>query len=209
MSGRCVIISGGDYSDCYIPGKEDFVIACDKGLEWAGKMGVVPNLLIGDFDSYTGKRPENMETIVLPHEKDDTDTHFAIKEALNRGYKDIILICAWGGRFDHAFSNLQTCRFASEKGARVSIIDNSVRICFITGGLFDGISLERDDSMAVSVFSLSDVCEGVEIKGTQYELENAVLYANFPIGTSNEWDKEEASFKIKKGTMMIVLSKMK
>lgn len=208
MHDRCVIISGGEYSDSYIPKGDDFVIACDKGLEWARRMEIVPDLLIGDFDSYTGERPENMETIVLPHEKDDTDTHFAVKEALKRGCKEIVLTCAWGGRFDHAFSNLQTCRFASESGAKVSVNDNKVRIYFLTGGLEDSISLKRDDSLSISVFSLSDICEGVEIKGTQYELENTRLTADFPIGTSNEWDKEEAFFKIKKGTMMIVLSKM-
>lgn len=208
MAGRCVIISGGDYSECLVPNSEDFVIACDKGLEWARKMDAKVDLLIGDFDSYLGDRPKELSTITLPHEKDDTDTHFAVKEAIKRGFDEIILTCAWGGRFDHAFANIQTCRYASENGLKVSLLDERVQIYFLTGGKNESIKIQKNEAMAVSLFALSDACNGVKISGTQYELEDASLTGDFPIGTSNEWEKAEAEFEIKKGTMMIVLSKM-
>ena len=51
MDKTCLIISGGDYSPV-IPDKQyDLVIAADKGLTYAEQLHMLPDVLIGDFDS--------------------------------------------------------------------------------------------------------------------------------------------------------------
>lgn len=70
---------------------EDFCIYCDSGLYHQERLCAHPDLIVGDFDSHP--RPESTaETIVLPTVKDDTDTVFAVKEALRRGFEDF---CWW------------------------------------------------------------------------------------------------------------------
>ena len=54
---RCLIIAGGDYAPIR-PGRGDFILACDRGYAWCKQEGIVPDLILGDFDSYTGALPE-------------------------------------------------------------------------------------------------------------------------------------------------------
>ena len=65
-----------------------------------------------------------METIVLPRRKDDTDTMFAVKEALRRGVTDCLLIGVVGARFDHSFANVSILLYLTSRGARGRIIDD-------------------------------------------------------------------------------------
>ena len=88
---RCVIVGGADISNydriiAHIK-SDDFVIFCDSGLKHMEKLAVKPSLIVGDFDSHVNPHLD-VETIVLPCEKDDTDTVFAVKEAIKRGYKE-------------------------------------------------------------------------------------------------------------------------
>ena len=69
----CAIVSGGSFSPLDGIGRADFVIACDKGCEYTAACGIKPDLLVGDFDSYTGEKPEDVPVLGLPCEKDDTD----------------------------------------------------------------------------------------------------------------------------------------
>ena len=97
MADRCVIITGGNEEP--IGGVSGaFVIGCDKGCLYAQKQGIVPDLCVGDFDSYGGPLPEGVKTVRLPSEKDDTDTGYAVKYALGLGFKKITVRCAVGGR---------------------------------------------------------------------------------------------------------------
>ena len=96
---RCVLISGASISDYEFAKKylraEDFCIFCDCGLEHAGKLGIKPDMIVGDMDSFTGELPY-AEIIKLPAAKDDTDTFFAAKEALRRGFKEVLMLGAIG-----------------------------------------------------------------------------------------------------------------
>ena len=82
---RCVIVGGAPIMNYEFIKKhfdeKDFFIYCDSGLMHRDGFNKKADLIVGDFDSY--KNPlEETETIVLPCEKDDTDTFFAVKEAI-------------------------------------------------------------------------------------------------------------------------------
>ena len=106
---RCVIIGGAPINDYNrikgLLSDDDFIIACDSGLVHLEKSGITPNLIIGDFDSFD-KPKTNIETIVLPREKDDTDSFFAVKEAVRRGFDELLIFGAIGGRLDHSLGNI-------------------------------------------------------------------------------------------------------
>ena len=101
---RCVIIGGAEIRtydrvrQYFRP--DDFFIYCDCGLRHQKALGAEPDLIVGDFDSH--EKPEtDRETIVLPVKKDDTDTVFAAKEAMRRGFDEFLLVGVSGGRLDH------------------------------------------------------------------------------------------------------------
>ena len=100
---RCVIIGGAEIRNyplirSYLrPG--DFVIYCDCGLKHSDALGVSPSLIVGDFDSHP--MPEDTRNvIILPVVKDDTDTIFAVKEAISRGFSEVLMLGVTGGRED-------------------------------------------------------------------------------------------------------------
>ena len=104
-----LIISGGDYSpidnlsfDC--------VIACDRGYLHARKMGIRPDLIIGDFDS--APFPDvSVPVESYPARKDDTDTMLAVKHGLLKGFDRFVILGALGGRLDHTIANLSVLEY--------------------------------------------------------------------------------------------------
>ena len=70
---------------------DDYCIYCDSGLKHREALGVQPSLIVGDFDSHENPHAD-VETIVLPTVKDDTDTVYAVKEGLRRGFSDFLLL---------------------------------------------------------------------------------------------------------------------
>ncbi|MBO6259394.1 MAG: thiamine diphosphokinase [Lachnospiraceae bacterium] len=202
---RCVIISGGDYDDAVEIKSEDYVIACDKGYEHACRMGIKPDLVVGDFDSYTGEVEAGIPVERYPVRKDDTDTMAAVKLAVEKGYNNICICCAFGGRMDHAFANYQSAVYAAKKGCDVCIIGNDTKAFFIHNG---EKVLECVKGWSLSVFSMSDESQGVSIEGTEYDVSGVKLSSDYPLGVSNEWKEKTARISVESGTLMIVESRM-
>ena len=70
----CVIFGAGDYYDAPVVPNGAFIVAADGGLDHVRGLGLTADIVIGDFDSLTGRRPADGErTIALPAEKDDPD----------------------------------------------------------------------------------------------------------------------------------------
>ena len=205
--GRCLIISGGteDIIPCYEP-EADLIIACDRGYEYARRKGIRPDLAIGDFDSCTVKIESAVKQLIYPKEKDDTDTMLAVRKAAEEGFSQVEICCALGGRLDHTVANLQALAFAAENGLEGSITGKDSQIYMIKGE--KTICLLKKEGWSLSVFSFSDWCRHVRIKGTKYLLEDGTLTNRFPIGVSNQWEEEKAEISLKEGLLCIILSNM-
>jgi thiamine pyrophosphokinase len=205
MDRRCVIISGGDFHPIKGISRKDYVIACDRGYAYAARCGIVPDLVVGDFDSYEGGIPETVPTVIYPREKDDTDTMIAVRTAVEKGFDEAIIYCALGGRFDHAFSNIQAAAFAVKKGLKVIIEDDHTQILFADAR---GVHIPKREGWSLSVFSLDDESTGVVLRGTKYTREGGTLHNTFPIGACNEWAEDSAFIQAERGLLMVVLSQI-
>ena len=204
MPKKCVIISGGEFSPIEGLNPEDFVIACDRGYEYAVRCGVTPDLIVGDFDSYAGPLPEGIPVDRHRARKDDTDTMLAIRHALEIGFQEIELLCALGGRLDHSLANIQSAVFAHERGLMARIKADGIEMFIHPGGT---LRLERREGWFLSLFSLGDVCTGVCIRGAKYPLDKATLTKGFPLGVSNEWVAAEAEISLDSGTLLVVMAR--
>ncbi|MBQ6272794.1 MAG: thiamine diphosphokinase [Oscillospiraceae bacterium] len=201
MSKRCLIISGGEYAPFPPPVAGCFVIACDRGYEYARRAGIRPDLVVGDFDSCSADVEEGVELLRFPPEKDDTDTMLALRIALARGCREIRLVCALGGRLDHTLANLQALVFAAEQGCAARICSPDTEITALREG---SLRLPRREGFSLSVFAADGVCRGVCLRGAKYPLEDAELRPGLPLGVSNEWSAPEAEISVREGTLLIV-----
>ena len=202
----CLIITGGDYNDLPKDISYDRVIACDLGFEYAKKMGISPDVVLGDFDSYDAEnvRKEGFLPIIYPSKKDDSDTMLAIKHAISKGFDDIVITCALGGRTDHMLANIQSLSYAKEQGANVTIVGDKETITVISK---ETKEITGNPGDTFSLFSLTDECKNVTIKGSEYDVEDITLNNSFPLGLSNKLQKEKAAISLSEGMLLVIVNK--
>ena len=103
---------------------DDFVICADNSFPSAMAEGIMPNLIIGDFDTGASVSfPEGIEVMRYPIEKDDADTMLCVKEAARRGLREITVVGALSGRLDHTFANIQMLAYGNANGLNIRITD--------------------------------------------------------------------------------------
>lgn len=201
---KCLLVSGGEFSPVSDIDTYDLIIACDKGYEHCQKMKITPDIVIGDLDSCTINISPETNLKKLNPIKDDTDTISSVRYALSKGYNQIDICCAFGGRLDHSIANIQTAAFIMENGASTCIKGTDTILFSINN---ESISIPKKDNCYLSVFSISDKSTGVSITGTKYTVSNITLTNTYPIGTSNEWSSDSATISVECGMLIAVISK--
>ncbi|MBR3972027.1 MAG: thiamine diphosphokinase [Ruminococcus sp.] len=201
---RCVIIGGANIKDYdYIKSQlngDDFNIFCDSGLKHLRSLEITAHLIVGDFDSHTNPQL-SIETIVLPCEKDDTDTVFAVKEGIKRGFDEFLLIGVVGERFDHTFGNISILLYLDTQGKRGSIIDDYSHITVVS----QEPVLVEDSYEFFSLLNISGVAKGVTVENAKYPLKDAEITCDYQYGISNEVIKGKSSrIEIKEGKLLLV-----
>lgn len=213
-TGKCILVCAGDMGEEEILYKEgDFLIAVDGGLGYLAERNMVPDYILGDFDSlkdeyfsilsaFREKHPGEVTT--LPVEKDDTDTVAAARLGLERGYKDFIIYGGLGGRrLDHTLANIQTLVFLKKQGARALLTGQGTDLFVLSG---ETASFDGDFEGTFSLFALDPEVKGVTIRGMKYPLEDGTLTSSFPLGVSNHISKgQRAGVCVGEGMALAVL----
>ncbi len=204
MSKRCILVSAGPVAPTQaIPAEYtgSYVIACDGGWKNCEKLSLVPDLVLGDFDS--SQCPAGNNVLVLPREKDDTDTHYAARRAVEQGADRVLMLGALGGpRMEHMLANLGTGLWLEQQGVRAELLDENSRIRFLLPG---SEQIWRKESYQyLSLFPMEGRVEGLCVTGAKYPVNQGTLEASFPIGVSNEWQEPEVHIKIEKGALLVI-----
>ena len=187
------------------------IIVCDRGLEALYKLKIIPNHVVGDFDSVS---PEILEfykkqSQIIFHtyhpEKDNTDTDIALKLAIRLKSSKITIMGALGKRMDHAIANIHILKDALEANIPCQIIDEHNRIYLIN----KEITLEKDKIYGkyVSLIPLTSEVEGITLTGFKYPLENYTLPIGTSLGISNEIIEDRAHVEMKKGILIVIESR--
>lgn len=186
----------GSFSE---PEKEDLIIGADAGYLHLKKIGIEPDILLGDFDSMD--LPEDKEVLVYPVMKDDTDTMLAIKLGFEKGYKEFVIFGGLGGkRTDHTVANIQSLAYIAEHGGKGTLVGNNE---FFTVIKESELTLDKKVK-GFSVFAYGGKAEGVSIVGSLYDVENAELTPFFPLGVSNKPNSATVKISVEKGYLLIV-----
>ena len=202
--GRCVIVGGADINNYAFIRKnlreDDFVVFCDSGLKHMDALNAKPGLIVGDFDSHDNPHMD-AETIVLPCEKDDTDTFYAVKEAVKRGYEDFLLIGVIGARLDHSLANLSILLYLDSLGRSGRIIDDYSEMEIVSK---EAVSI-GDDYSFFSLMNITGRAKGITVRGAKYPLENAEISCEYQYGVSNEVLKgEDATVSVEDGKLLLI-----
>lgn len=201
---RCVIIGGADIQNYerlraqLEPG--DYCIYCDSGLKHREALGVQPSLIVGDFDSHENPHVD-VETIVLPTVKDDTDTVYAVKEGLRRGFSDFLLLGVVGGRLDHTLGNVSILYYLDQQGKRGRILDDFSEMELVSA---QPVSIP-DRCSFFSLLNLSGCAKGVTIEHAKYCLRDAEIPCEYQYGVSNEvLPGETATVSVREGKLLLI-----
>lgn len=211
---KCILVCAGDFTPMDLRQEEgDCIIAVDNGLTYLAQMGIVPDYCLGDYDSLLpeGKRvleeirEEDPERVVtLPVEKNDTDTMAAVRFGLRLGFGRFDLYGTLGGeRIAHTIANLQVLNFIRNNGAQGYLMDTNQMLFLIRN---ETREFHEGFAGRFSMFAVEPKITGVTIRGMKYEIENAELTNDFPIGCSNEIEAgKKASVTVGNGSALVVV----
>ena len=196
------IVGAADFAPArFAPAEGDAVIAADAGILHLERLGVKPDLVLGDFDSL-GRVPELPDVEVSPVRKDDTDSMLAARRALDIGGERLMFFgCLGGKRLDHTLANIQALAWCAGRGAEAYLVGEGCCLAALPGGR--SLSFDERYRGDFSVFCLGEDAEGVTERGLSYSLEDSALTARFPLGVSNSFTGEAAYVSVRRGTLII------
>lgn len=182
------------------------VIAADSGFDLCRRLGVLPDVLVGDLDSIRDGQALSFggELLTVPREKNDTDTMLAVKLAIERGFCEIFIIGGLGGRADHTLSNLFVLEYIYNRGCRGLVTDGQNRVTFLRGGR---AVLKKSDYRYFSLLAVDPVCRGVTVTGCKYPLFDATLLREEGYAVSNEILDDQAELSVAAGALFVIESR--
>ena len=214
---KILILSGGEIEDSFL--REvlerdtfDRILCADRGTACALRAGLVPDEVIGDFDSlpeeFLAEAKERFAKAHWTHLnpiKDATDTEEALDLALACHPSQIVILGATGTRIDHVLGNLSLLAKAKAAGTEAVILDAHNRIRLVEGDFL----LRREEQFGtyLSLVPFGGPASGVTLEGVYYPLRDAVLTYGNSLGISNEIVSEEAKIHIGRGSLLLIESR--
>ena len=197
MKRAVIFINGelGDVSRLRLK-KSDLLIGADGGTKHILKLGLKPNIIIGDLDSIKAV-PKDTPVIQFPVDKDKTDTELALEYVVKLGYKEVVLIGFLGRRLDHMVSNLM---LLASMPIKITIIEGNQEMFFCRDKL--NISGKKND--LVSLIPLLGDCQGVTTVGLKWSLQVWNLQVSSSRGVSNVMLGKSARVGLKTGCLLVI-----
>ena len=190
----------------------DLYIAADCGLDVMKSAGILPTIILGDYDSLSSEKlledmsARGIPIETYPCEKDFSDTESAIRAAIARGSTEITLLGMCGGRLDHFLANVMSLRLALEAGVSAGIVDEQNEI-FLADHSFE-LHKGNEGFRFISFIPLEPKIEGITLKGFKYSRNQLTLtQRQASLAISNEITGETASVEFSGGTIAVIRSR--
>ena len=214
MDKRAVIIAGGGINDdlaLSFVQKDSYIIAADRGLVFLAEHDIVPDLIVGDFDSapeetrrkYLASHP-GIEVREYNWEKDYTDLEIAAVAAADRGAREIVILGATGTRLDHMIGGIQTLALLLDRGCRGIILDPCNRVTLHD----DPFTIRRESQWGkyVSLFAWGGPVTGITLKGFHFPMENGTITNSGTLAISNQIEESEGQVFFESGRLLVIES---
>ena len=207
---RAIIIANGRIDHSKLPrslvAPTDLIICADGGASNALALGLQPQIVIGDLDSLDESLRSQLKEDgchFIPHSarKDETDLELAMKYAVEKGAREVLILGALGYRFDHALANVLLLALPELRSTVVKILDGQQEICLI-----------RDETLimgrigdTLSLLPLTEQVTGICTEGLEYPLQDDTLYLGPSRGISNILTSPQARIRIGQGLLLAVM----
>ncbi|MEA5058337.1 MAG: thiamine diphosphokinase [Anaerotignum propionicum] len=185
------------------------LICCDGGLHHTKALGLMPDYIVGDFDSVSQEvldyyKEKGIPIRQFPARKDETDMQLGIALALEKGATDLILLGGLGSRFDHSLANAHLLLGLLKKGIRARLVDENNCVELVNRP----ITIHGKIGDLVSTIPLSMMVKGITLTGFEYPLINRDLALDDDmVAVSNVLAKEEATIDFTEGYLYVIRSK--
>jgi thiamine pyrophosphokinase len=168
--------------------RADLIIAVDGGGNHCHRLGIEPDILLGDLDSINSEvlkyyRKNSVLIQQYPTEKDKTDLELALDLAVIKQATQVTVFAALGGRWDMSLANLLILAVDDYAGLDITIIEQRTKIGVCRGG--ETKLLEFPHGTTVSFIPLAGDAAGVTFTGFKYPLTNQTLGFGSGCGVSN------------------------
>jgi thiamine pyrophosphokinase len=203
---KAIILANGDAPSKtqinYLRGKDyDKIICADGGANSAKRLGIIPDVIIGDLDSISKDHLiffSDKTKIIKYLRQNDTDVEKSLKYLIKNKYDNVIMLGATGNRLDHTICNLGIVLKFFEK-ISISIIHKKSFLSPYTGD----IELQTIPGEVISVYGFDEKTK-ITSNGLKYPLKNISLPFGKKESTSNIAIRENVKLKIRNGVVFVI-----
>ena len=159
-------------------------IAADGGMAHAARLGLKPELWVGDFDSTSAQLEADYRHIARESysaDKDRTDGEIAIEAAIARGARQLVLVGGLGGQTDHALGHMALLLSLARRSITAFATSGAEEAYPLIGG---ELIVPLPAGSRLSIIALTAL-EGLDISGVRWPLDQASIAAGSTRTLSN------------------------
>lgn len=181
--------------------KNSFIICADGAYNTIKKLGIKPNVIIGDMDSIKQKIQTSTKVIKYPTNKDMTDGEISIDYAMSKNPSQIFIFGASGGRKDQELANIfLLCKYPL---INIKILEKNTMMWIAKKKeLFSA-----KKGQIISLIPMSEKVTDITTEGLKFNLNKEILYMNKTRGISNVAKRDKIKITHKKGILLITILK--
>jgi len=185
----------------------DLIVGADGGAAQILAWGTAPHVVIGDMDSLPDQAQASLaasgcEFIVHPRAKDETDLELALSYVVERGFQEVVILGALGGRLDHTLANVLLLTLPRFAAAQIRIVDDHEEALLVRDG--GAVTVDGRPGDTLSLLPLGGDAKGVTTGGLTWALEGDTLRFGSSRGVSNEMTGSTACIAVEKGCLLVV-----
>jgi len=203
---KCIIIANGDlpkrnHIKILMQKNYDTIICADGGANSAAKLNIVPDFIIGDFDSIideTKKMFHNKSKFIQIKRQNDTDVEKCLKFAIKNKFSEAILLGATGDRLDHSICNLGIVLKFYDK-IKIKIVHQKSLLIPISGE----VNFKTTKGETISLYGFDEKTFITSI-GLKYKLKKESLPFGKKESTSNVAISNLVHLKIENGIIFLI-----
>jgi len=203
---KCIILANGQPPKKFVfdflnQNGYNFLICVDGGANSALKLDLIPDYIIGDLDSIrTDVYDYFFDKCKIKQIKrqNDTDVEKCLNFAINKNFKEAVLLGVTGDRLDHSFGNLGLLLKFFTK-IKIKVIHQKSLLCAYKGN----IKLKTRPGETISIYGIDSKTKIIST-GLKYPLKNISLPFGKKESTSNVAIDNEVKLKIKNGIIFVI-----
>ncbi|RCK74266.1 MAG: thiamine pyrophosphokinase [Anaerolineae bacterium] len=185
-------------------------IAADGGLRLCHQLNLLPDILVGDFDSLTEQEVQQMQAqgvrvLRYPARKDETDLELALQAACEQAVDEIIVLGGLGARWDQTLANLLLPAYRRFRHVPMVFVDGQHEIFALNAPPARRLTLRGRIGDTLSLIPIGGDVRGVTVQGAEYPLEREELHFGATRGLSNVFLEETVLLEIDEGSLLAVV----